>query len=533
MKCACSSYLIVALLFAIPLACGADISARQASAQPVPAGQKPQIRLAKPVTYDTGGQSAHSVAVADLDGDGMLDLVVANGCQDTDCQNGTLSVLLGNGNGTFQAAVTYSTGAYGATSVAVGDVNGDGIPDLVAANACLNLNQQGTECEGYGVVSVLLGNGDGTFQPAVTYSTGAYSAISVALGDLRGDGILDLVVANYAGDSYEAGSASVLLGNGDGTFQPAANYPTGGQVADSIAIADVSGNGVPDLIVANQVQSNGGQEGYVGVLLGNGDGTFQPAVAYDSGGTNSESVAVGDLRGDGILDLVVADGYDSDNVVGVLLGNGDGTFQPAVTYLLKGLANRGVAIGDVNGDGIPDLVVITICEKIKGAGCYGDGTVSVLLGNGDGTFQSPIAYSSDGYLGVAIAIGDVNGDGRPDVMAINAWHDFYDQEGSVAVLLNETTYSTKTALTAQPNPSQINQTVTLTATITSIPPVPNGEVVTFYNGKTNLGTGATTSGVATLTTSFSTAKTYTIKATYPGDPFRKASSGTVKQVVSP
>ena len=105
--------------------------------------------------------------------------------------------------------------------------------------------------------------------------------------------------------------------------------------------------------------------------------------------------------------------------------------------------------------------------------------------------------------------------------------------GSVAVLLNTTSYTTKTALTSSPNPAQVNQTVAFTATITSNPPAPNGEVVTFYNGKTELGTGATTNGVATLNTSFSKAKTYTIKATYPGDPFRKPSKGTVKQVVNP
>ena len=175
MKCACSSCLIVALIFASPLACGAGISARQASAQAVPAEQKPQVKFAPAVTYDTGGQSAGSIAVSDLNGDGKLDLIVANGCQNTDCQNGTVSVLLGNGNGTFQSAETYGTGAYGAASVAVGSLRGNGILDLVVADACLNLNQSGTECEGYGIVSVLLGNGDGTFQPACSGYFANYS----------------------------------------------------------------------------------------------------------------------------------------------------------------------------------------------------------------------------------------------------------------------------------------------------------------------------------------------------------------------
>ena len=134
---------------------------------------------------------------------------------------------------------------------------------------------------------------------------------------------------------------------------------------------------------------------------------------------------------------------------------------------------------------------------------------------------------------MSVAIADVNGDGRPDlVLANDCGGGVSCTEGSAAVLLNETHYASKTTLASSPNPSQVNQPVTFTATITSTPAVPNGELVTFYNGKTEIGTGTTTNTVATLTTSFSAAKTYTIKATYPGDPFRKASSGTVKQVVN-
>ncbi|MGA7647846.1 MAG: FG-GAP-like repeat-containing protein [Terriglobales bacterium] len=402
--------------------------------------------------------------------------------------------------------------------------------DLVVANFCLNLDQYG-DCNGLGGLSVLLGNGDGTFQPAVTYSTGAYGSVSVAVGDLNGDGIPDLAVTNIYAPSGSDGSVGVLLGNGDGTFRPAVNYDSGGYQADWVEIEDMNGNGIPDLVVANLCQ-NGGcyTDGEAAVLLGNGDGTFQPAVTYDSGGSVTYSVAVRDLRGNGILDLVTTSRYAPKNTLGVLLGNGDGTFQPASIYDLDGWQYDAVAVGDVNGDGIPDLVVVEECQHIRGEACLGTGLVSILLGNGDGTFQVPIKYVSGGYEGSGIAIGDVNGDDRPDIVVTNAWGGGCGADGSVAVLLNETYYASKTALTSSPNPSQVNQMVTFTATITPTPP--NGEVVTFYNGQTELGTGATTNGVATLTTSFSKAGKYTIKSTYPGDAFRKPSSGTVKQVVN-
>jgi hypothetical protein len=501
-----------------------------AAAQVVPAGLEPKVKLAKPVAYSTGGRGAASVATADLRGNGNLDIVVANECQNGNSCLGEAAVLLGNGDGTFQPTVTYSTGAYQATSVAVGDVSGDGIPDLVVASECLSLGQFGA-CTGDGVVSVLLGNGDGTFQPAVTYDVGAPVTYSVAIADLRGNGILDLAVADFGLVLYE-GAAGVLLGNGDGTFQTGVTYNSGGVSSISVAVADLNGDGIPDLAVTNSCPSESCQgDGTAGVMLGNGNGTFQPVVLYDSGGNSANSVAVGDLRGNGIQDLVVANGY-YDNVMGVLLGNGDGTFQSPVTYFLDGILYDAVAIADLNGDGIPDLAVIDGCHEVRNGACVGEATVSVLLGNGDGTFQSPIKYNSGGSGTSAIAIGDVNGDGRPDLV-VTICQDSNCNNGTVAVLLNKTSYTSKTAITASPSPSQVNQAVTFTATITSTPPVPNGEVVTFYHGATNLGTGTTTNGVATLTTSFPKVKTYTIKADYPGDPFRKASHGTATQVVNP
>ena len=163
---------------------------------------------------------------------------------------GAVSVLLGNGDGTFQAAKSYGSGGQDAYSVAVEDVNGDGKPDLLVANYCADSN-----CLTDGNVGVLLGNGDGTFRAAVTYSSGAYHTVSVAVGDVNGDGKPDLVVASDCASSNNCanGSVGVLLGNGNGTFRAAVSYSSGGYEAQSVAVADVNGDGKLDLVVANAI----------------------------------------------------------------------------------------------------------------------------------------------------------------------------------------------------------------------------------------------------------------------------------------
>jgi hypothetical protein len=518
--------------------------------QSPPAGvpaQKPPVSFKSVKTYSSGGVNTVAVAVADLNGDGYPDIVLASECHATlpkgNCNgSGVVSVLLGNGDGTFGSAVTYSSGGILARGVAVGDVSGDGIPDLVVVN-------------NVGTVGVLLGNGDGTFQPATTYGSGGYDAVSVAIGDLNGDGFQDLIVANECpidGSGSCDGEVGVLLGSGDGTFQAPVSYGSGGYNADSVAVADVNGDGNPDLVVSNETGFNPADQGSVGVLLGNGDGTFQTATTYASGGLGSVSVAIGDLNGNGKLDLVVASlcltvgdcENQDDGVVGVLLGNGDGTFQAPVIYDSGGWPEStpyseglSVAIGDVNGDGNPDLVVANSCASGDDEKDCKIGVVAVLLGNGDGTFQNPLPFSSGASYGQALAVADVNADGRPDVIVANLCNvrGCNGREwtgGTVGVLLNDFTVKTSIEVNSSLNPSQVNQSVTFTARITSSSSVPNGSTVTFYNGATEIGAGTTTTGIATLTTSFSTAGKYTIKASYPGDAFHNASSGTVKQVVN-
>ncbi len=254
-------------------------------------------------TYGSGGYFAESVAVKDVNGDGKPDLVVANECSDTACmKHGFVGVVLGNGDGTFQPAVTYDSGGYSAFSVAVADVNGDGKPDLVVANECASSN-----CTNGGV-GVLLGKGDGTFQAAVSYDSGGHDAFSVAVDDVSGDGKPDLLVANFCADSncLTDGSVAVLLGKGDGTFRAAVTYDSGAYHAVSVAVGDVNGDDKPDLLVANFCADTNCATGSVGVLLGNGNGTFRTATTYGTGGEEPGSVALADVNGDGNSDLLVA-----------------------------------------------------------------------------------------------------------------------------------------------------------------------------------------------------------------------------------
>jgi hypothetical protein len=244
----------------------------------------------------------------------------------------------------------------------VGDFNGDGLQDLAVANS------------GSNSVSVLLGNGDGTFQEPRNFAVGSNPS-SVAVGDFNGDGVQDLALAN-AGSSpyYRNGSISILLGTGSGDFT-AAQTMAAGDTPASIAIADFNGDGTSDLVIVNsgywEEDGSGGYDFVAGttsrLLLGSGDGTFRSGVVVGVG-LAPRFVAVGDFNGDGLPDLAVANEYS--NNVSVLLGYGDGTFQTARNF---GVERRpySVAVGDFNGDGLQDLAVAN----------SGSNSVSVLINN--------------------------------------------------------------------------------------------------------------------------------------------------------
>jgi hypothetical protein len=281
--------------------------------------------------------------------------------------------------------------------VVVADVNGDGKPDLLTLNS---------GSSGYGTVSVWLGNGDGTFQPAREFDVGINPS-SLAVADVNGDGKPDLIVVN--GGTYnpttgkfDNSGVSVLLGKGDGTFGPPRTFDAGYRPS-SVVVADVNGDGKPDLVVADEKN--------VSVLLGNGDGTFGPpqTFGFEARYSSLYSVTVADLNGDGKPDIVTANEGDTDTV-SVLLGNGDGTFQKPKTFdtgLLGTITSA--ALADVNGDGKPDIVITDF-----------SGGVSVLLGIGDGTFQKPRSFYSS-VINSQAAMVDVNGDGKPDIVDPENW----------------------------------------------------------------------------------------------------------------
>jgi hypothetical protein len=445
-----------------------------------------------------------------LNGDGHPDLVLGFYFIDN-----VISVLLGNGDGTFRPPVTYNTGG-GSGAVALADVNGDGNLDVMVA-------------EGSGRVGVMLGNGDGTFQSVRSYSTGGQNPDSIAVADVNHDGKLDLIVANQCpinscpGGGNSDLAVGVLLGNGDGTFQAPTVYASGGHLPLSVVAADVNGDGRPDLIVANDCSTNDClSPGAVGVLLGNGDGTFQAPVSYLSGGYSTYSAAVGDVNGDGRPDILVAN--ESSDTIGVLLGNGDGTFQPAVVYDSGGIECLSIKVADVNGDEKPDLLVAN----------SSDATVGVLLGNGDGTFKAAQNYHSGGPELLSIAVADVNGDGRPDLIAVN-----YEYPGSVGVLLNNTGVHnpTSTSLTSSLNPSIYGQKVSWTATVTSSGSImPTGTVRfkwQYFTEAFTIGSAIlNSSGVATLTKSNLNADAFPLMAVYSGDAANLGSTSAVlNQVV--
>jgi hypothetical protein len=549
-------------------------SATQAAA---PASQGFTFRRAR--IYDSGGQLSWTVVVSDVNGDGKPDLLVLNDNGESGSGDGSVGVLLGSGDGNFRRAVIYDAGGVGSIGMAVGDVNGDGKPDLVVASQgcstksmCLGVllgNGDGTfrPAARYPLGGLPYASGPGLFIP-------------VMIADINGDGIPDLVAVSQTDQNYGDGLVDVFLGIGDGTFKPVLTYDSGGFAAYSGILEDVNGDGKPDVVVLNcspHGSTDCSHNATIGVLIGNGDGTFQEAKTYDSGGLGGgTALVVADVNGDGKPDILVGNGCPGNctgvGSFGVLLGKGDGTFQPRVLYSLAGVGGvEDIVVADLNGDGKPDLLIVGDgieawlnkenqtfqfsagypttggASQVLVTDLDGDGkldfvdinttsaTADARLGNGDGTFQSLKTFQLGGSEISWGTIADINGDGRPDLISAN-WctPSCKGLDGAVGVLMNFALFpdSTSTTLASSLNPSFYGQKVTLAATVKNTGGIPPKGQVYFASSGVRFETATLDSnGAATLISTLLNADPYALTATYEGDANNLISTSAVMNQV--
>jgi len=339
-------------------------------------GALPGGSFLAPVTLSTG-TTPTALGIGDFNNDGAVDIAVSSADDDK------VYVHLGNGDGTFQAPTGYACTLPYYSSVAVGDFNSDGNQDIAVPSGSFPSR-----------AAVLLGNGDGTFQAAVTFATGTGPGAGPAgmlAGEFDGDGIQDLAITCYGDDTI-----SIHTGAGDGTFSGPASIPTAAGPF-GIAGGDFNGDDIEDLAI--------GAEGSDVLVIhaGNGDGTFQAGVAYDTSAYPNH-VAVGDFDGDGFPDAALSC-WGVPKLV-IHLNNGDGTFADAVQYA-SGTSPWGVSAGDFNGDGLIDAAVSAFTSQ----------TLNIHHGNGDGAFQPPVAHDA-GLTPGEIAVADFDNDGVQDVAMV-------------------------------------------------------------------------------------------------------------------
>jgi hypothetical protein len=483
------------------------------------------------------GPTPNSIAVADFDGDGKQDLVVSNYGSYNSCiypsvppppvapqpcpqtwlsypvldpvtSQGSVTILMGKGDGTFTAKALPALLNPAPTFVATGDFNGDGIPDLAVTNATT------TTGTAVNTVVILLGNGDGTFTLKSNLPVGN-KPVGAVTADFNHDGAVDLVVANM-NDS----TLTVLLGNGDGTFRAPVTIPSTSKSEDPtvLSVADFDGDGNLDLAVAH-----GGSfgvndlsvPGSIAILLGNGDGTFH-AVPEVTTRFHLNTMDVGDFNADGKPDLVISD-YFGEQLV--MLGNGDGTFG-APTAPTTGGFPMAVEVGDFNGDGVADIaspsyLVLDTSSPLRVS------WVDVLLSLGGAPASVLTATTTVSNFFVV-------GTGNHNVVASYSGDSINAPSVSAVEGLTAQPEPTTVALSANPSTSNYGQAVMLTAVVT--PSTAQNHTatgtVTFTLGNTVVGTSSLVGGVATFQTSSLPAGANSLTATYSGDQNFGPSTGT-------
>jgi hypothetical protein len=469
--------------------------------------------ITKPTTSVTFVPRMHAVTltptegmvVAEFNGDGDSDLAVF-GASSPSCgaTSGAISILLGNGHGAFTAKSTICSYGNAPFAGIAADFNHDGKMDLAVISQARVM--------GGAAVTIYLGNGDGTFTEHQKFGLdGDY--FSIAAADFKGDGNLDLAVSYI---SFGLSNVTVLLGDGTGSFTMSGDLSDAVLQSNSLALGDFNHDGIVDIVTVGDGGNIGGgpEIGPVAIFLGNGDGTFtlapsQPNLTL----ADPRSVMAGDFTGDGNLDLAVVD--QGSATLTILKGNGDGTFTQMSGEPPLPLFSNLVAMADFNGDGILDLAYSTAPN-----------TITLFLGKGDGTFQPGVSGTVANAQFAGAAVGDFLGNGRFDLAIANSSDSF--------LILRQTVPPPRdsVALSSGLDPSYVNQPVTYKAVVTASPYNPTGSV-TFKQGGAALGTVPLVNGQATFTTTFTEAGTFRMVAEYSGDDnYGPRKSNAVTQIVN-